>query len=133
MENNLLPHGEAFLFIDEILSANSDEVVGTYTFKQTHKVFQGQSGSTVPPMLLVESIIQCGGSGVRKTGFTSGLFALVTIEWVKFLEPVAFDQMVTYKIKNLQLKEGLVIQKGKGYAEGKLAIEVSWSTVRIKK
>lgn len=133
MASKLLPHGEAFLFLDEILSANCDEVVGTYTFKQTHKAFQGQSGSTVPQMLLIESIIQCGGAGVRKTGFTNGLFVLVKIEWVKFLMPIAFDQMVTYKINNLQLTERLINQQGKGYVQGKLVLEASWSTVRIKK
>ena len=107
--------------------------MGSYTFKQTHKVFQGQSDSTVPQLLLLESIIQCGGAGVRKTGFTNGLFALVKIEWVNFLEPVAFDQMVTYKIKNIQLKEGLIHQKGEGYIDEKPVLEASWSTVRIKK
>lgn len=133
MASKLLSHGEAFLFLDEILSANSDEVVGSYTFKQTHKVFQGQSGSSVPQMLLLESIIQCGGAGVRQTSFTNGLFALVKIEWVNFLEPVAFDQMVTYKIKNIQLKEGLIHQKGEGYIDEKPVLEASWSTVKIKK
>jgi len=133
MENKLLPHGEAFLFLDEIISADSDQVVGLFTFKRSHKAFQGQTGSSVPQMLLIESIIQCGGAGVRKAGFTNGLFALVKIEVVKFLLPIAYDQMVTYKINNLDLKEGRIYQKGEGFVDDKLAIVASWSTVRIKK
>ena len=133
MKSNLLPHGEAFLFLDEILIVNSDEVVGTYTFKQSHKTFQGQSGSTVPQVLLIESIIQCGGAGVRQIGFTSGLFGLAKIDRVKFLVPVDFNQMVTYKIKNIQLREKIISQKGEGYVEEKLVLEASWSMVRIKK
>ncbi|MEQ6119746.1 beta-hydroxyacyl-ACP dehydratase [Reichenbachiella sp. MALMAid0571] len=134
MESKLLPHGEAFLFFDEILSANVDEVVGTYIFKQSHKIFQGKSDLLhVPQVMLIESIIQCGGAGVRKTGFTNGLFGLVKVDIAKFLEPVYFDQMVTYKIKNIHLKKDLIVQKGKGYIDAKPVLEASWSTVRIKK
>lgn len=107
----LLPHRAPFLFVDEILSVSNDEVIGVTTFDNITNVLL--HGSTVPEIILIESMVQCGGAGVRLLGVTNGVFALAHIETAQFLKGVEYGMQVKYIIKNVRLSEKIIKQQGK--------------------
>ncbi len=131
---DLLPHGEAFLFVDEITKADAEEVAADFTFSPDHKalLFQ-EENAFVPPMLLVESIVQCGGAGVRQAGLASGTFLLAKVDFIRFTGKVKIGQKVFYQIQNVRLTSNLIVQQGKGYVEDVCVMEASWLTARQKK
>ncbi|MEQ9287470.1 MAG: hypothetical protein RIG77_11205 [Cyclobacteriaceae bacterium] len=133
MANDLLPHGDAFLFLDHIDEASEDEVVGTFTFCRDHKVFgSGHAGGIVPQVLLVESMVQCGSAGVRQLKGLSGVYGLAKIEEVEFLRPVHFDLKITFRIKNTKSGNAIIRQHGTGYVSGEVVMKASWISKRLK-
>lgn len=133
MANDLLPHGDAFLFLDQIDKANEDGVVGTFTFCRNHKVFgSGHEEDIVPQVLLVESMVQCGSAGVRQLKGLSGVYGLAKIEEVEFLRPVHFDLKITFRIKNTKSSNAIIRQHGTGYVSGEVVMKASWISKRLK-
>lgn len=133
MANDLLPHGNAFLFLDDIDETNEDEIVGTFTFHRDHKVFDsGHVGGTVPQVLLVESMVQCGSAGARQLKGLSGVYGLAKIEEVEFLKPVHFDLKITFRIKNIKSGIAVIHQYGIGYVSGEVVMKAGWISKRLK-
>ncbi len=58
----LVPQQEPFRFIDEIISLNEDEIIGSYTFKQDESFYAGHfPGQPVTPgVILLETMAQTG-------------------------------------------------------------------------
>ena len=69
---SLLPQRYPFLFVDEILSADKNEIIGTKIYDASFLYFQEHSPGQkfVPNSILVESIVQCGGAGITQIGLT---------------------------------------------------------------
>lgn len=133
MANDLLPHGDAFLFLDHIDKANEDEVVGNFTFYRDHKAFgSGHAGGIVPQVLLVESMVQCGSAGVRQQRNLSGVYGLAKIEEVEFLRPVHFDLKITFRIKNIKSADAIIRQYGVGYVSDEVVMKASWISKKLK-
>ena len=130
----LLPHRGSFLFVDKILSVSESEIVGTKTFDGTNSFLRGSfpDHRYVPGMILIESMAQCGGAGVRKLGLAEGVFALVSIQGARFLKGVNFDTPVTYKIQNLKIGEKLIKQSGVIISENDVAAEASWMSMKME-
>ncbi|WP_232424845.1 3-hydroxyacyl-ACP dehydratase FabZ family protein [Algoriphagus resistens] len=85
----LIPHRYPFLFVGEILSVSVDEIVGTKTFSKTKDEMLGGSFpgfGYIPGMILIESMAQCGGAGIKKLGLANGFFGLVSMDKVRFLK-----------------------------------------------
>ena len=129
----LLPHRGSFLFVDKILSADKQEIVGIKTFDGTNVFLRGSfpDHDYVPGMILIESMAQCGGAGIRKLGLADGIFGLVSIKAAKFLKGVNYDTPVTYKIKNIKVREKLISQSGIILFKNETAVEASWMSLKM--
>ncbi|MDR0998023.1 MAG: beta-hydroxyacyl-ACP dehydratase, partial [Treponema sp.] len=83
---DLLPHRPPFLFVDEIVSAAGDRIVAKRVFTEEEFFFKGHFPQypVVPGVILVETMAQAGGAGLRKLGILEGdkLFFLATVDKV---------------------------------------------------
>jgi 3-hydroxyacyl-[acyl-carrier-protein] dehydratase len=82
----LLPHRDPFLFVDRIEKADAEEVVGYRRFTSAEPFFAGHFPQypVVPGVILIETLAQCGGAGLRMTTGGSGVFFLASVEKAKF-------------------------------------------------
>ncbi|WP_447635824.1 3-hydroxyacyl-ACP dehydratase FabZ family protein [Flavobacterium microcysteis] len=131
---NLIPHRAPFLFVDEIVSVDKEQIVAIKTFDDTNFILKGSfpEFNYVPGTILLESMAQCGGAGVRLLGVTNGIFALAYIETAEFLKGVLFGDQVKFVIQNLRLSEKIIKQSGKAYVGDDIVMEGSWMSIRIE-
>jgi 3-hydroxyacyl-[acyl-carrier-protein] dehydratase len=129
----LIPHRAPFLFVDEVTAASPKEITAIKTFDRTEVNLQGsfQDFGFVPGTILIESMAQAGGAGVRLLEITNGIFALVQIEHAQFFAGVPFGEMITYTITNHRLSEKIIKQSGKAHVNGSLVMEASWMSIKI--
>lgn len=80
----------------------------------------------IPGTILIESMAQAGGAGVRLLGVTDGIFALVQIESAQFYAGARFGEQIRYVVKNARLSEKIIKQEGKAYIGDNLIFEASW-------
>jgi len=131
---NLLPHRAPFLFVDDIVSANKEEIVAVKTFdSETNQWLKGSfpEHNFVPGTILIESMAQCGGAAIKQMGITDGLFALTSIEHAEFFRGAEYDQPVKYVIKNIRISDKLIKQSGVAYVDELPALEATWLCVRM--
>lgn len=131
----LIPQREPFLFVDDIICANREEIVGIKTYDTSFLFCEGHflERKIVPGVILIESIVQCGGAGVTKLGlFKEILWGLASIDHVRFfdvLEPAATVKMV---IKNLKLSDKALKQTGTAFYDEKVILEATWLCLPLK-
>jgi len=131
---SLIPHRSPFLFVDKILVANEKEVVGTKRFERdTDQMLTGSfpEFNFVPGMILIESMAQCGGAGIKKAGLAEGFFGLVSMEDVTFMKGLLYGEEVKYVVKNLRVSNRLIKQSGVAYFENLAIAEATWVCARI--
>ncbi len=90
---SLIPHRYPFIFVDEILSANNDSVIGLKTFnKEDDKMLTGSfpDYEYIPGMIIIESMAQCGGAGIKKAKLADGFFVLAAMNDVQFFKGVTY-------------------------------------------
>ncbi|GHV73950.1 beta-hydroxyacyl-ACP dehydratase [Spirochaetia bacterium] len=126
----LLPHRAPFLFVDEIVSADKDTIVAKHVFTEKEFFFAGHFPEypVVPGVILVETMAQSGGAGLRKLGILPGnaLFFLATVDKVKFRRQVRPGDVVRSEIVNLRVSPKMIKQAGKAYVGDELAAEAEW-------
>lgn len=131
---DLIPHRAPFLFVDEILSISREEIVAVKTFNDRENVLLKGSFpemNIIPGTIVLESMAQCGGAGVRLLGIAEGVFALAHIETAQFFKDVHYDDQVKYNIKNVRLSAKMVKQHGKAYVNNELVMEAAWLSIKI--
>jgi 3-hydroxyacyl-[acyl-carrier-protein] dehydratase len=130
---SLLPHRNPFLYVDKILSATLDEIIGTTIFDDSDSFLKSSfpDDGFVPGMILVESMAQCGGAGARKLNATEGMFGLAGIESACFHAGVEFGKTVKMIIKNLKISGRIVKQSGIAYVDEVPVAEATWTCVKI--
>jgi 3-hydroxyacyl-[acyl-carrier-protein] dehydratase len=130
---NLIPHRHPFLFVDEIVWASTEEIVAVKTFSDDDNMLKGSFPDMgfVPGTILIESMAQAGGAGVKLLGIAEGIFALVQIESAQFLGGATYDAEVKYVIKNIRLSEKIIKQSGKAYVGDKLILEATWMSIKM--
>ena len=125
-----LPHRDPFLFVDEIIHADKNTIVGTKHFSGEEFFFAGHfpEYSVVPGVLLIEALAQCGGAGIRKAGILSEttVYFLATVDKVKFRRQVLPGDTVRFEIDNLRITKQMLKQSGKVYVGEELAAEAVW-------
>ncbi|GHV86237.1 beta-hydroxyacyl-ACP dehydratase [Spirochaetia bacterium] len=126
----LLPHREPFLFVDEIVSFNDETITARHVFTEKEFFFKGHFPQypVVPGVILVETMAQSGGAGLRKQGKLGGdaLFFLASVDKVKFRRQVRPGEEVRSEITNLRVSAKMIKQSGKAYVGDELAAEAEW-------
>jgi 3-hydroxyacyl-[acyl-carrier-protein] dehydratase len=127
---NLLPHREPFLFVDEIISADSKKISARHVFTEKEFFFRGHFPQypVVPGVILVETMAQAGGAGLKKTGVLEGdsLFFLATVDKAKFRRQVRPGDEVRLEIENLRVSGKMIKQAGKAFVGDEIAAEAEW-------
>jgi 3-hydroxyacyl-[acyl-carrier-protein] dehydratase len=127
---SLLPHRKPFLFVDKIVSADKDRIVARHVFGEGEFFFAGHFPQypVVPGVILVETMAQSGGAGLRKLGVLGdgALFFLATVDKVKFRRQVRPGEEVRSEIENLRVSPRMIKQSGKAYVGNELAAEAEW-------
>ena len=127
---NLLPHREPFLFVDEIVQADEKKIIARHVFTENEFFFSGHFPGypVVPGVILVETMAQAGGAGLRKRGVLGdgSLFFLATVDKVKFRRQVRPGDEVRSEIENLRVSARMIKQSGKAYVGDELAAEAEW-------
>jgi 3-hydroxyacyl-[acyl-carrier-protein] dehydratase len=126
----LLPHRFPFLFVDEIISAGEKHITARHVFTEKEFFFAGHFPRypVVPGVILVETMAQSGGAGLRKLGILGGedLFFLASVDKVKFRRQVRPGDEVRSEIENLRVSAKMIKQAGKAYVGEELAAEAEW-------
>lgn len=125
----LLPHRKPFLFVDEILEASQERIVGVRTFHPDEYFFPGHFPGypVVPGVILVETMAQVGGAGMAKLGVLANkIFFFASIEKVKFRKQVKPGDTVRIEVTNLRVSPQMLRQAGKAYVGDTLAAEAEW-------
>ena len=127
---SLLPHREPFLFVDEIVEAGEEKIVAKRVFTEKEFFFKGHFPEypVVPGVILIETMAQAGGAGLRKSGIVGedGLFFLGTVDKVKFRRQVRPGDEVRSEVTNLRVSAKAIKQSGKAYVGDELAAEAEW-------
>ena len=127
---SLLPHRTPFLFVDEIVQADEDKIVARHIFTENEFFFPGHFPGypVVPGVILIETMAQSGGAGLRKQGLFSNdsLIFLAAVDKVKFRRQVRPGDEVRSEIENLRVSPRMIKQAGKAYVGEELAAEAEW-------
>ncbi|MCX7655923.1 MAG: 3-hydroxyacyl-ACP dehydratase FabZ [Treponemataceae bacterium] len=126
----LLPHRKPFLFVDVIDTASPERIVARHVFNREEYFFSGHFPQypVVPGVILIETMAQAGGAGLRKLGILGGegLFFLASVDKVKFRRQVRPGEEVRLEIENLRVSSRMIKQAGKAYVGTELAAEAEW-------
>jgi 3-hydroxyacyl-[acyl-carrier-protein] dehydratase len=126
-----LPHRPPFLFADRV-DVEGEQIIGYRRFLPEEAFFKGHFPEypVVPGVILLESMFQCGGVGVRKMGIAgAGTFFLAKVKEARFRRQVRPGETFRAEIRNLKATPNIVHQRGIGYVGDEAAVEAEWISI----
>jgi len=134
---SLLPHRRPFLFVDEVLRAEEEGIEARYVFREDEFFFSGHFPRypVVPGVILLETMAQSGGAGLRKQGLLGeeALFFLAAVDKLKLRRPVRPGEELRSEIRNLRVSPNMIRQAGRAFVGEELAAEAEWMCIVGKK
>lgn len=131
----LLPQREPFLFVDALLSADRNQIIGIKKYEQGFPFCRDISPgrAVVPETILVESLVQCGGAGLASMGLTGqSLWGLATLEKVRWQAVVEPPATVTMHISTLKISARILRQSGTGFCDGNPVLTATWCCLKLR-
>lgn len=130
----LIPHREPFLFVDRIVSATPEEIVGTKVFPDSEHFLRGSfpESGFVAGTILIEAMAQCGGAGIKKLGLADGFFGFANIENANFFQGVPYGKEFKMVVRNVKIAERYIRQSGVGYVDDEQCVELTWTCVKFQ-
>ncbi|MFV8344598.1 3-hydroxyacyl-ACP dehydratase FabZ family protein [Flavobacterium sp. ZB4P13] len=107
-----LPYSKPFLFVDEILHINENEVEGTYTFDENLDFYKGhfKDMPVTPGVILTEVMAQIGlvclGIFLLDDSFNKTASIALTSTDIEFLKPVFPNEKVTVISEKIYFRFG---------------------------
>ncbi len=128
---DLLPHRYPFLLVDRIIElVKGEKVVGLKNVTMNEPHFQGHfpGRPIMPGVLIVEAMAQVGGvlafeSASEEVG---GLIYFMSIDKVKFRQPVFPGDQLILETKVLKLKRKIIKMSGTASVDGKVVTEAEF-------
>lgn len=133
---NFLPQREPFLFVDRIISATKEEIIGEKLFDKTFFFYlkTPNTTNTVPDTFLIEALMQCGGAALTKIGIINMMpWVIAKIDKVNIFSSAYENDLVLLKIKTNKISRRIINQTGIAYVNEKPLLQASWVNVPLIK
>ena len=129
-----LPYSKPFLFVDELLRIDENEVEGTYTFDENLDFYKGhfKDNPVTPGVILTEVMAQIGlvslGIYLLNDTFNETMSIVLTSTEIEFLKPVfpkekvwIISEKVYFRFGKLKCKVIMKNEKGEVVCTGIIA------------
>ncbi len=127
----LLPHRYPFIMVDKIVEMVAGEsVVGIKNVTINEPFFQGHfpERPVMPGVMVLEGMAQVGGVlGFHSMPEMIGnkLLYFAGIDNVRFRRPVIPGDQITFELKLLKMKRGIMFMDGRASVDGQLVAEAN--------
>ena len=126
-----LPHRDPLLYVDKVELAEG-KILAERSYPESEWFFKGHFPGfpVVPGVILVETMAQCGGVGVRMSGVVNaGTFMFAKIREARFRRPVRPGERLDMVIENIKASPRIIHQRGTGSVGGEVAVEAEWISI----
>ena len=126
-----LPYTKPFLFVDEIVNINENEVEGNFTFDENLDFYKGhfKNNPVTPGVILTEVMAQIGlvclGIYILNDNFNKKSIIALTSTEIEFLKPVfpnekvtVFSQKIYFRFGKLKCKVSMTNYKNEQVCSG---------------
>ena len=126
-----LPYSKPFLFVDEIVNINENEVEGNFTFEENLDFYKGhfKNNPVTPGVILTEVMAQIGlvclGIYILNDNFNKNSIIALTSTEIEFLKPVfpnekvtVFSQKIYFRFGKLKCKVSMTNYKNEEVCSG---------------
>ncbi len=138
--NELLPHREPMLLIDELIDiVKLKSATAIMNVKKNAFYVQGHfpNNPVMPGVLIVEAFGQAAAAltahGVDKKEYENKLVFLMSVEKARFRNPVIPDCRLELKIEAIRSHGRVWKYKGEAFVEGKRMADAQWSATIVDK
>ena len=127
----ILPHRPPFLFLDEVIECEEDQVVGRRMFTEKDSFFKGHfpNNPLVPGVVLIEALGQTLAYWALRR-HPNHWVLLTGVERAKIMKPVRPNEVIEFRVKIIKAKMGLVIAEGSCYRESNKTVEVARAQIK---